>query len=129
MDVLKRHRKAEQEKKLKLGPQSNCGKDEATIFTNLVGKPADAGALKRTWRQVIKKAEVGHVRFHDLRHASATYQLQAGIPVNVVSQRLGHTRASTTTDVYAHVMPGAGRAAAEALEAYMVKTWSKAQEA
>ena len=34
--------------------------------------------------------------------------LQAGVPVQMVSQRLGHSATSTTTDIYAHVMPGMG---------------------
>lgn len=79
----------------------------------------DAGGLKRTWRRVIRDAEVGHVRFHDLRHCSATYIIQAAVPIPVVSQRLGHTRTSTTTDIYAHVLPGMGREAAEILERVM----------
>jgi integrase len=45
--------------------------------------------------------------------------IQAGVPLPVVSQRLGHTRTSTTTDIYAHVMPGMGREAAEILERVM----------
>lgn len=79
----------------------------------------DAGGLKRTWRRIIRDANVGHVRFHDLRHCSATYMIQAGVPIPVVSQRLGHTRTSTTTDIYAHVLPGMGREAAEILERVM----------
>ena len=129
VSLLRRHRAAEREKALKLGPGVTCGQDETTIFTNLVGRPMDAGGLKRTWKRIVKNADVGHVRFHDLRHASATYLLNAGAPLQVVSQRLGHTRTSTTTDVYAHVLPGMGRQAAELLESVMVKTWSKAQEA
>ena len=82
----------------------------------------DAGGLKGTWKRIIRHAGVGHVRFHDLRHAGTTYQLQAGVPVQVVSQRLGHSRTSTTTDIYAHVMPGMGRLAAEALGRHMVNT-------
>ena len=128
MELLSKQRTAEREKRLKLGPGANCGKDEATIFTNLAGKPVDAGGLKRTWRRIVRDAAVGHVRFHDLRHASATYLLRAGVPVQVVSQRLGHTRTSTTTDIYAHVMPGMGREAAEALEQQMVNGWSNARE-
>ena len=69
----------------------------------------------RTWKRIIRDAGVGHVRFHDLRHASATYLLQAGVPLQVVSERLGHSRTSTTSDVYAHVLPGMGRQAAEVL--------------
>jgi integrase len=47
------------------------------------------------------------------------YLLQAGVPVQVVAQRLGHTLASTTTDVYAHVLPGMGREAAKTIERMM----------
>ncbi len=119
IDLLARHRKAEKAKRLALGPGTDCGADDATIFTNLVGKPMDAGGLKRTWKRIIRDAKVGHVRFHDLRHASATYMLQAGVPLQMVSQRLGHSRTSTTADVYSHVLPGMGRAAAEALERVM----------
>jgi integrase len=124
--LLSRWRTAEREKRLKLGPGATCGSDDAPIFTNFVGGPVDAGGLKRTWRRVVRDADVGHVRFHDLRHASATYLLRAGVPVPIVSERLGHSRTSTTTDIYGHVMPGMGREAAAVLEREMVKTWSKA---
>ena len=89
----------------------------------------DAGGLKRTWKRIVKNAGVGHFRFHDLRHAVATYLLTAGAPVMAVSAMLGHTRTSTTTDIYAHLMPGMGRETTALLESVMVKTWSKAKEA
>ena len=89
------------------------------MFTNLASKLIDAGGLKRTWRRILRDADVGHVRFHDLRHASATYLIQAGVPIPVVSQRLGHSRTSTTTDIYAHVLPGMGREAAQTIERVM----------
>jgi integrase len=126
MALLSRCRSAERAKRLQLGPGATCGSDDATIFTNFVGRAADAGGLKRSWRRIVRDAAVGHVRFHDLRHASATYLLKAGVPVTVISQRLGHSRTSTTTDIYGHVMPGMGREAAEVLERQMVKPLSKA---
>ena len=119
LTLLTEHRLREREKRLKLGPGATCGSDEATIFTNLVGKPMDAGGLKRTWKRILRDAGVGHFRFHDLRHASATFMLQAGVPLQMVSQRLGHSRTSTTTDTYAHVLPGMGKLAAETLERAM----------
>lgn len=127
MALLAKHRSAEREKRLKLGPGATCGGDDAPIFTNAVGRAVDAGGLKRTWKRIVRDAAVGHVRFHDLRHASASYLLKAGVPVLIVSQRLGHSRTSTTTDIYGHVMPGMGREAAEVVEREMGKTWSKAQ--
>jgi integrase len=119
VELLRSQRSAEREKKLLLGPEANCAGDDATIFTNLVGKPMDAGGLKRSWKRIVRDAHVGHVRFHDLRHCMATYLLQAGVPVQIVSQRLGHSRTSTTTDIYAHVLPGMGKEAAQILERVM----------
>jgi integrase len=36
------------------------------------------------------------IRLHDLRHGSASLQLAAGIPMAVVSKRLGHTSLAIT---------------------------------
>lgn len=52
------------------------------------------------------------VRLHDLRHFTATRMLDAGVPVKTVSGRLGHARAATTLNVYAHFIPASDRAAA-----------------
>ena len=76
IQLLREHHRSELEKRLKLGPGATCGDGEATVFTNIVGKPVDAGGLKRTWKRIIRDAKVGHVRFHDLRHAAATYLLR-----------------------------------------------------
>jgi integrase len=47
--------------------------------------------------------------------------LQAGVPIKVVSERLGHSRVAMTLDVYAHVLPAMDRAAADAIGA-LVRT-------
>ncbi|HMM20595.1 MAG TPA: tyrosine-type recombinase/integrase [Selenomonadales bacterium] len=43
--------------------------------------------------------------FHALRHTHATELIAAGVPLPDVSRRLGHSRISTTMDIYAHVIP------------------------
>jgi integrase len=53
------------------------------------------------------------IRLHDLRHTHATLLLLAGVPVHVVSERLGHASPVITMQVYAHVLPGSQREAAE----------------
>jgi integrase len=53
------------------------------------------------------------IRLHDLRHTHATILLTAREPVHVVSQRLGHASGVITQTVYAHVLPGSQREAAE----------------
>jgi integrase len=45
------------------------------------------------------------IRFHDLRHTSGSLMLNHDVPVIVVSRRLGHARASITSDVYVHLIP------------------------
>jgi integrase len=53
------------------------------------------------------------IRLHHLRHTHATLLLAKGVPVKVVSERLGHASATITLQVYAHVMPGNQQDAAE----------------
>lgn len=52
-------------------------------------------------------------RLHDMRHTQASLLLEAGEDVVTVSRRLGHSKVSTTLDIYSHLMPGRDRAAAE----------------
>jgi hypothetical protein len=44
----------------------------------------------------------GGMRFHDLRHAYATWLVTNGVPVNVVQRVMGHEQASTTLNRYTH---------------------------
>ena len=46
------------------------------------------------------------IRLHDLRHSHATLLQRAGVPVKVVSERLGHANAAFTMNTYQHVLPG-----------------------
>jgi integrase len=59
------------------------------------------------------------IRLHDLRHTHATLLLAAGIPVKVVSERLGHASATITLGIYAHVMPAMQAQAAATFGALM----------
>ena len=55
------------------------------------------------------------VRFHDLRHFSATQLIGAGVDVRTVAHRLGHADPSTTLRVYAHALAQRDREAAAIL--------------
>lgn len=69
--------------------------------------------LTREFGRACAAVDVSGVRLHDLRHYVATTMLQDGVPVIDVAYQLGHASIATTEDVYAHVMPGRGREAAE----------------
>jgi integrase len=63
---------------------------------------------------LVKKSKLPRIRLHDLRHTYATLLLQQGINVKVVSERLGHSSAAFTMDVYQHVLPSMQQEAANA---------------
>lgn len=57
------------------------------------------------------------VRMHDLRHQAATVFLNSRISPRIGSERLGHSRTSTTLDIYAQFLPAADREATDILGA------------
>ncbi len=90
--------------------------DRDLVFASALGTPVEPGTIARTWRRVLDAAGVGHVRWHDLRHAHATLMLSAGIHPKIVSERLGHASVGITLDTYSHVLPGLQAAAAAQLD-------------
>lgn len=61
----------------------------------------------RDYYRLVEKAGLRPIRLHDVRHSHASHLLDAGEDIAVVSQRLGHSRPSTTLDIYHH--PGKGQ--------------------
>ena len=88
-------------------------------FTREYGLPTDRKAIRRDYHRLLRKARLPCIRFHDLRHSSATLQLASGTNPKTVSENIGHARVSTTLDLYAHVMPSTRRAGADALDALL----------
>jgi len=85
------------------------------VFTLEDGSGLRPDYLSRTFRARAARAGLPVIRFHDLRHTHATLLLAAGVPVKVVSERLGHSTVAFTMDVYQHVLPGQQREAVQAL--------------
>lgn len=72
----------------------------------LVGgvKPVDPDAFNHYLRRLAERAGLGRVRVHDLRHTWATLALSRGVPLEVVSERLGHASPTITLNVYRHLL-------------------------
>ena len=86
----------------------------ALVFGDIEGQHRNPEHVSRQFvRDVERYGQVPAIRLHDLRHTHATLLLLAGVPVHVVSQRLGHASPMVTLTVYAHVMPGSQREAAD----------------
>ena len=85
-----------------------------------LGQPLSVNNLgQREFARLIASAKVKPITLHGLRHTCASLLLSAGVPPNVVQQRLGHKRIEITLDVYAHVLPGQQRDAARHLSALL----------
>jgi integrase len=76
----------------------------------------DQRNLHREFKSLIKIAGLPDIRFHDLRHTAASIMLNHGVPVIVVSRRLGHSKPSITLDIYGHIMPGMQAQIAEQID-------------
>jgi integrase len=73
--------------------------------------------LTRIWARVSLAKQLPKVTFHGLRHTHASMFIAAGVDVLTISRRLGHSKPSTTLDVYGHLFKGADAAAANAIDA------------
>jgi hypothetical protein len=89
------------------------------VFPSVTGTPINDSNLRRSFRRLLEVTNLPKIRFHDLRHTAATLMLESGIPITVVSQRLGHSKTSMTLDVYAHSTPLKQVEAAERMEELM----------
>ena len=108
VEILRAHRRQQVEEKLLAGSEWNEG---GFIFTNQFGKPIGNGTPSHLFQSIRKGLGLPPQRFHDLRHFHATTQLEAGVPLHVVSARLGHRDAMVTATIYAHVTDQQARTA------------------
>jgi len=89
------------------------------VFTSTIGTPLEPRNVLRAFQSHARKAGLPHQRFHDLRHACASFLLAQGVDLKVVQETLGHSQISTTADIYAHVMPSLRRQAADRMDALL----------
>ena len=91
--------------------------DQDLLFPNAGGRPLDVRSLvRRSFLPLLEAAGLPRIRFHDLRHTAATLLLGQGVHPKVVAEMLGHSRISTTLDLYSHVTPTMQREATVALD-------------
>ena len=100
--VLRAWRRHQLEQKMSTGRRG----DDEFVFTHPDGGPIHPDFFSQSWQRLMRNSEHRRIRLHDLRHTHATILLKAGVPVKVVSERLGHSSPAFTITVYQHVLPG-----------------------
>ena len=83
------------------------------VFVKADGTSPHPDIFSQLFDRTVAKIDVPDISLHDLRHTHATLLLKSGVPVKVVSERLGHANVAFTMNVYQHVLPGMQAAAAE----------------
>ncbi|WP_405422342.1 tyrosine-type recombinase/integrase [Streptomyces erythrochromogenes] len=73
------------------------------VFTTAQGGLIDPTNLSRAFTTLLRKANLRRIRFHDLRHSTATLRLEQGVELVVIKELLGHAHIGVTATVYAHV--------------------------
>jgi integrase len=95
---------------------------DGPVFCNTAGGfLRKSNFIRQVFKPLLKKAGLPDIRFHDLRHTSATLLLAQGVHPKVVQERLGHSQISLTLDTYSHVLPSMGQEAAAKLDAVLSK--------
>jgi integrase len=102
IEVLKKHHVTQREVREK---SSVRWKDNDLVFCNARGEFLHPASLVWTFRNLLTKAGLERIRFHDLRHSAATILLTLGVHPKVVQELLGHSTIRMTMDTYSHVLP------------------------
>jgi integrase len=113
IDALKSHRATQATERIALG---DAYRDQDLVLAKYDGLPWKPNSICTLFKALVKRANLGHVRFHDLRHSHATQLLRLGVPAKVVSERLGHATIGITMDTYTHVIPGMQEDAAKKID-------------
>lgn len=74
------------------------------LFINQYGNIYDSNTFRLWLQKLLEKNGMKVVTLHSLRHTNISLQLMAGIDVKTVASRVGHSQASTTSDIYSHFM-------------------------
>jgi integrase len=90
--------------------------EHGMIFTSQTGTCLDHRNVYREFKEILRKAGLSDIRFHDLRHTAATLMLQEGIHPKIVQERLGHAQIYMTMDTYSHVLPAMQDEAAKKMD-------------
>ncbi len=92
------------------------------MFTTSVGTPIEPRNAVRTFKRILRKADLPDKRFYDLRHTCASLLLAQGVHPRVVMEILGHSQISLTMNMYSHVIPQLQADAAKRMDSLLSVT-------
>jgi integrase len=90
--------------------------DKGYLFTKDNGDMMFVDTISTWIIKFLKRKNLPLINFHGLRHTAASILIDSGVTLKTVSEILGHSRGSTTIDIYSHMLQGSDDAAAQIME-------------
>ncbi len=117
MDLLRQYVKWYLSQRLMYGDLWN---DTGFLFfqekkTENIGKPIHPDTITSYCANFSKKYNLPHINPHAFRHTMASILIFNGADSVSISKRLGHSKVSTTTDIYSHIIQKADERSAECI--------------
>jgi integrase len=109
--ILESHRAVQAAEKIAV---RSAYHDDDLIFAKADGTPIPSWLFSSAFRNFMNRCQVRRIRFHDLRDTHTSLLAKAGVPIEVISKRLGHSDIGITYDRYITVYRDRDAEAAEA---------------
>jgi integrase len=103
VEMLREHRVRQRAERAEWGAEY---RDSDLVIASENGEPIHPQSFSQSFERLVSNGSLRRIRLHDLRHTRATIAVKAGVPLKVISERLGHESPAFTLKQYAHVMPG-----------------------
>ncbi len=117
LEALKAHKTRQVDERSLAGA---TWEDHDLVFPHVLGGPMTRYQLViQGFEPLLAAAALPRIRFHDLRHTTATLLLSQGVHPKIVSDLLGHSTTAITLDTYSHVTQTMSRAAADTLDSLL----------
>lgn len=101
--ALKKHLEQQLEARAKAG---NIWQDHDYVFCTSIGTHLNPDKdIRVPLKRLLQKAGLPDIRFHDLRHSTASLLFSEGVHPKIVQEILGHSNIRITLDIYSHMLP------------------------
>jgi len=119
--TIEAHRKQQDEFRRQFGPDYRADLD--LIFANPDGTPLKPDSVSATVSLLFRRLKLPKgASLHSLRHTHTSHLLADGVPLPVVSARLGHSSVRVTAEIYSHMIHGQDDEAARRWDEFQRKS-------